>query len=46
MNDISAASNMFYPIIYDDDSTLTSILSAFNINRNITNNNSEQINSE
>ncbi len=47
MNDISAVSNMFHPIIYADDSTLTSILSAFNISRNINNNNnSDQINSE
>ncbi len=45
MNDISAASNMFHPITYVVDSTLTRILSAFNIN--ITNNNnSEQIISE
>ncbi len=37
----------FTSIIYAIDSTLTSILSAFNINKNITNNNnSEQINSE
>ncbi len=45
MNDISVASVMFKPIIYADDSTLTSILCAFNLN-NDNNNNSDKINSE
>ncbi len=46
MNDISVASEMFKPpIIYADDSTLTSILCAFNLN-NDNNNNSDKINSE
>jgi hypothetical protein len=46
MNDISFANKIFKPIIYADDSTLTSILQAFNINCNNNNNNSDQINSE
>ncbi len=45
MNDISVASEMFKPIIFDDDSTLISILRAFNLN-NDNNNNSDRINSE
>ncbi len=32
MNDRSSASNIFKHIIYADDSTLTSILQAFNVN--------------
>ncbi len=46
MNDISAGSNMFNPIIYADDPILTSILSAFNIHSDTNNNNSQPINSE
>ncbi len=44
MNDISVTCVMFKPIIYADDSTLTSILHAFNLN-NDNNNNSDRINS-
>ncbi len=44
MNDLSHASNMFKPIVYTDDSTLTSTLSTFDTNSN--NNNSDHINSE
>ncbi len=44
INDLSRASNMFKPIIYAGDSTLTSILSTFDTNSN--NNNSDHINSE
>ncbi len=45
INDLSSASNIFKPIIYADDSTLTSILQAFSVNCN-NNNNNNQINSE
>ncbi len=45
MNDISVASILFTLIIYADDSTLTSILCAFNLNNDY-NNNSDKINSE
>ncbi len=44
MNNLSHVSNMFKPIVYTDDSTLTSILSTFDTNSN--NNNSDHINSE
>ncbi len=44
MNDISVANKLFKLIIYADDSTLTSILCAFNLNND--NNNSDKINSE
>ncbi len=44
MNDISVASKLFKLIIYADDSTLTSILCAFNLNND--SNNSNKINSE
>ncbi len=44
MNNLSHVSNMFKPIIYAGDSTLTSILSTFDTNSN--NNNSDHINSE
>ncbi len=43
MNDISFASNIFKLVIYADDSTLYSILSAFHINCNNINNVSETI---
>ncbi len=46
MNDISFASKIFKPIIYVDDPTLTSILSAFNINYNNNNTNYDNIDSE
>ncbi len=45
MNDLSYASNIFKHIIYADDSTLTSILQAFNVNCN-NNNTNDQINSK
>ncbi len=45
MNDFLSASNIFKPIIYADDSTLASILQAFNVNSN-NNNNNDQINYE
>ncbi len=44
MNDISVASEIFKPIIYAEDSTLTSILHAFNL-YNDNNDNSDRINS-
>ncbi len=46
MNDISFASNIFKLVIYADDITLYSIISAFHINCNNINNVSEKINSE
>ncbi len=46
MIDISFASNIFKLVIYADDCTLYSILSAFHINCNNINNVSETINSE
>ncbi len=46
MNDTSFAIKAVKPIIYADDSTLTSILSTFDINCNDNNNNSYHINSK
>ncbi len=44
-NKICAANNMFSPIIYADDLTLTSIVSVFSINNNTNDNNKEKIHS-
>ena len=44
MNDVQYASNIFTPVIYADDTTLTNTLSAFNIARD--NANASELNSE